>query len=291
MTQSRRLGADGPEVSAVALGGMLLSITGRPPEDQSIAVIHAALDAGITLIDTADAYCIDERDFNHNEKLIAKALRRKRRRALVATKVGCRRPGGAWTVDARPDYLVQAVHRCLDALNAETLDLVQLHAPDSRVPFEESVGALARMREAGKVRLIGLSNVTVSHVERARRVTPIASVQNRWNVMDRLPETNGMLDYCQESGLAFLAYSPFGGTLGAPSLGTFGRVTEEARRRRMSPYRLVLGWMLARCPVAIPIPGARRVESISDSAAAAAMQLGPNDVRAVEAAMRPAAPA
>ncbi len=284
--QTRRLGADGPEVSAIALGGMLLSITGRPPEDQSLAVINAALEAGVTLIDTADAYSVDDRDTSHNEKLIAKALRGRRDRVIVGTKVGCRRPGGAWTVDARPDYLVEAAHRCLESLSVETIDLLQLHAPDVRVPFEESVGALARLRERGKVRYVGLCNVSVDQVERARRVTPIACVQNRWNVNDRRPETEGVLDYCTANGLAFLAYSPFGGTLGAPSLGTHGRIVEEARRRRVSVYRLLLGWMIARCPVAIPIAGARRVESIGDSAAAGGLVVPPADVRVIEAALK-----
>jgi len=284
--QPRRLGPDGPLVSPIALGGMLLSISGRPPEDQGIAVINAALDAGITLIDTADAYSTDERDFNHNEKLIAKAFRRRGERVLVATKCGMRRPGGAWTVDARPSTLKEAVHQSLDALGVDTLDLVQLHAADARVPFADSVGALAELREQGKVRLVGLSNVTVPHVEEARRVVPIATVQNRWNVVDRRPELDGMLDYCTEHQIAFLAYSPFGGTLGAPSLGTFGKLGEEARRRRISVYRLTLAWMLAKSPVVIPIPGARRVESIVDSAAAAMLQLSAADVKAVEAAFR-----
>ena len=284
--QPRRLGPEGPLVSPVALGGMLLSISGRPPEDQGIAVINAALDAGITLIDTADAYSTDERDFNHNEKLVAKAFRRRGERVLVATKCGMRRPGGAWTVDARPSYLKEAVHQSLDALGVDTLDLVQLHAPDARVPFADSVGALAELREQGKVRLVGLSNVTVSHVEEARRIVPIATVQNRWNVVDRRPELDGMLDYCTEHQIAFLAYSPFGGTLGAPSLGTFGKLGEEARRRRISVYRLTLAWMLAKSPVVIPVPGARRVESIVDSAAAATLQLSAADVKAVEAAFR-----
>jgi aryl-alcohol dehydrogenase-like predicted oxidoreductase len=265
---------------------MLLSISGRPPEDQSIAVIHAALDAGITLIDTADAYSVDERDSSHNEKLIAKALRGRRGRALISTKVGCRRPGGAWTVDARPEHLTEAAHKCLDALSTDTLDVLSLHAPDIRVPFEESVGALARLREAGKVRHVGVCNVTVDQIERARRVTPIACVQNRWNVNDRRPETDGVLDYCAANGLTFLAYSPFGGTLGAPSLGTYGRIVEEARRRRVSVYRLLLAWMIARCPVAVPIAGARRVESIEDSAAAGNLVLSPADVKTIESTLK-----
>jgi aryl-alcohol dehydrogenase-like predicted oxidoreductase len=281
----RKLGPEGPLVSAVGLGGMLLSISGRPPEDQAIAVIRSALGAGVTLIDTADCYCLDERDFNHNEKLIAKALGNRRDQVVVITKCACRRPGGAWTVDGRPEYLTEAAHASLRALRVEALELLQLHAPDSRVPFADSLGALGRLREQGKVKQIGLCNVSVAQIEEARRIVPIASVQNRWNIADRSPETSGVVDYCTRHGLAFLPYSPFGGTLGAPALSKHKYLSEEARRRRMSPYRLLVAWMLARSPVVIPIPGARRVESITDNAAAACEQLSDSDVKAVETAM------
>jgi aryl-alcohol dehydrogenase-like predicted oxidoreductase len=283
--QFRRLGPDGPLVSAVGLGTMLLSISARPPEDQAIAVIRAALDAGVTLIDSADCYCLGDRDFHHSEELVVKALQGRRQEVTVATKCGCRRPGGAWTVDGHPEYLTQAVHASLQALRRDTLDLLQLHAPDSRVPYAESVGALARLREAGKIRHVGLCNVTVAHVETARRIVPVACVQNRWNVTDRTPETAGVIEYCTRHGLAFLAYSPFGGTLGAPALSKHRLLGEEARRRRMSPYRLLLAWMLAKSPVVIPIPGARRIESILEDATAAAEHLTEDAIRAVEAAI------
>ena len=162
---TRQLGPEGPTISAIGLGAMLLSISGRPPEDQAIGTIHAALDHGVNFIDTADAYCQGDREFNHNEKLLAKALKGRTEQVTVATKVACRRPGGAWTVDAKPDYLKKAAHDCLAARGVDCLDLLQLHAPDSRVPFADSVGALAELRTAGKVRLVGLSNVTVEHIE------------------------------------------------------------------------------------------------------------------------------
>jgi aryl-alcohol dehydrogenase-like predicted oxidoreductase len=283
--KQRTLGSDGPAVSAIGLGAMLLSISGRPPEDRAIAVIHAALDAGITLIDTADAYCLDESEFNHNERLIAKALAGRAEKPVVATKCGCRRPGGAWTVDARPEYLKEAAHASLRALEVESLDVLQLHAPDSRVPFADSVGALAELREQGKARHIGLSNVTVAQVEAARGIVPIASVQNRYNPEDRSPERDGMLNYCTRHGIAFIPYSPFGGTRGSPTLSMLGRLADEAKRRRISPYRLVLAWMLAKSPMIVPIFGARRPESVSDTARAVEVDLDGDDVRAVEAAM------
>ena len=270
-------------MSAIGLGGMLLSISGRPPEDQAIRVIHAALDAGVSLIDTADAYCIDENDFNHNERLIAKALSGRRESVVVATKCACRRPGGAWTVDARPEYLEEAAHKSLEALEVDCLDVLQLHAPDSRVPFADSVGALSKLREQGKVRWVGLSNVTVRQIEEARKIVPIVSVQNRYNPDDRGVEKDGVLDYCSKHKIAFLPYSPFGGTRGAPLLGTLGKLSDEARKRRVSPYRLVLAWMLAKSPVVIPIPGARRPESIDVCAGAGDVELDASAVKAVEA--------
>jgi aryl-alcohol dehydrogenase-like predicted oxidoreductase len=283
--QYRKLGPNGPLVSAVGLGGMLLSITGRPPEDQAIAVIRAAFGAGVTVIDTADCYCLDDRDFNHNERLIAKARKGRSDHVTVMTKCGCRRPGGAWTVDGHPDYLIRAAHASLEALQVETLDVLQLHAPDTRVPFAETMGALSRLREQGKVQYIGLCNVTVAQIEQARKIVPIVSVQNRWNVADRAPETSGLLDHCTRHGLTFFAYSPFGGTLGAPALSKHKHLGDESRRRRISPYRLLLAWMLAKSPVVVPIPGARRGESITDNAGAAAEELSVDAIKGVEAAI------
>ncbi len=283
--KTRKLGGDGLEVSAIALGGMLLSISGRPPEDQAIATVHAALDAGISFIDTADAYCMDDRDFNHNEALLRKALKGRSEQVIVATKCACRRPGGAWTVDGRPEVLKAAAEASLSALGVDCLSLLQLHAPDARVPFEDSVGALAALVEEGKVARVGLSNVSVEQIVKARSIVPIVSVQNRWNVQDRSVERDGVLDYCEKQGIAFLAYSPFGGTRGAPLISTVGRLPDEARRRKLSVYELVLAWMLAKSPVVVPIVGARRVESISGSASAADVRLGPDDITAIEAAM------
>jgi aryl-alcohol dehydrogenase-like predicted oxidoreductase len=279
----RKLGPDGPTVSAVGFGGMLLSISGRPPEDQAIRTIYEALDAGVTFIDTADSYCLDESDFNHNERLIKKALSGRSESVIVATKCACRRPGGAWTVDARPEYLKEAAHKSLAALEVDCLDVLQLHAPDSRVPFADSVGALADLQREGKVRWVGLSNVNVAQIEEARKIAPIVSVQNRWNPEDRGAEKDGVLDYCTRHKLAFLPYSPFGGTRNAPLLGTLGKLGDEARRRRVTPYRLVLAWMLAKSPMVIPIPGARRTESATDSAGASDVELTPADVKAIEA--------
>jgi aryl-alcohol dehydrogenase-like predicted oxidoreductase len=282
--ETRQLGPDGPVVSAIGLGGMYLSITGRPTEDDAVRTIHTALDAGLTLIDTANVYCLDEHDLGHNERLVARALRERGARGIVvATKGGLRRPGGAWTRDARPDALREACEGSLRALGVDAIDVYQLHAPDPSVPFAASVEAIARLREAGKVRHVGLSNVSAAQIDEARKLVPVASVQNRWNPRHRDPETDGVLASCARNGIAFLPYSPFGGANGARALADVGTLADCARRRGISPHRLVIAWMLAKSPVVIPIPGARRPESVRDSAAAAAVALSAGDIAEIEA--------
>lgn len=281
--KQRQLGPDGPQVSAIGLGGMYMSITGRPDEAQAIRAIHAALDAGVTFLDTADVYCLDDKDIGHNERLIARALAGRREGVTVATKGGIRRPNGSWTRDGSPEHLTEACEKSLIALGVDVIDLYQLHAPDSKVPFLESVGAIARLREAGKVRRVGLSNVDAQEIAEAARIVPIASVQNRWNPGHRHPEEDGVLAACTDAGIAFLPYSPFGGASGAKSLGDMRGLAAEAARRGVSPHRLVLAWMLAKSPVVIPIPGVRRAETAQDSAAAADIELTADDVTAVQA--------
>jgi aryl-alcohol dehydrogenase-like predicted oxidoreductase len=280
--KQRALGASGLNVSAVGLGGMYMSIQGRPSEDDAVRTIHAALDAGVTLIDTADVYCLDHRDIGHNERLIARALREKKASAIVvATKGGLERPGGAWTRNARPEHLRSACEASLAALGVERIGVYQLHAPDPAVPLEESVGELARLRAEGKVAHVGLSNVSVREIERAGGIVPIVSVQNRWSPTHRGPEQDGVLAHCAAKGIALLPYSPFGGAGGARTLGRTGRLAEEAARRGVSPHQLVIAWMLAKSPVVIPIPGARRAESVVDCAKASDLSLSPADVAAI----------
>jgi aryl-alcohol dehydrogenase-like predicted oxidoreductase len=270
-------------VSEVGLGGMYLSLAGRPDEAQAIRTIHAALDVGVTLIDTADVYCLDDSDLGHNERLIAKALSGRAQGVVVATKGGLRRPGGAWVHDARPEQITAACEASLKALGVPVIDLYQLHAPGPHVPLAESVGALARLRERGLVRLVGLSNVTAGDLAVARRVVPIASVQNRWNVHERAPERDGMLAACEVAGIAFLAYSPFGGGNRAPKLAHHPGLAAAARRRDITPHRLLLAWMLARSRVAIPIPGSRQEHNARDSAWATGVDLSVEDVAEIEA--------
>ncbi|MEO8877623.1 MAG: aldo/keto reductase [Polyangiaceae bacterium] len=288
--RTRKLGPDGPNVSAIGLGGMYLSIVsgsgsgsgGRPSEAEALATIAASLAAGVTLIDAADVYCADENDYGHNERLIAKAVGNKPG-ITIATKGGLRRPGGSWTRDAKPAQLRAACEASLKALGRDVIDLYQLHAPDPKTKLVDSIGELSRLREEGKIKAIGLSNVSVDEIKTAETIAAVASVQNRWNPGDRSPEEDGVLAYCTERGIAFLPYSPFGGARGAKSLGEVGHLSEQAKKRDVSVHRLVLAWMLAKSPVVIPIPGGRRIASVEDSARAADLELSAEDVAEIEA--------
>jgi aryl-alcohol dehydrogenase-like predicted oxidoreductase len=271
-------------VSVIGYGGMHLSLTDRPPETDGIRVIHAALDAGMTLIDTADAYCLDALETGHNERLIARALREwpgPREAVLVATKGGIVRGGGRWDRDGRPEHLRAACDASLRALGVPAIGLYQLHAPDPAVPFEESVGALAGLERSGKVRWIGLSNVSVEQIQRAERIVPIASVQNRLNPYFREALTEGVVEYCATRGIVFLAYSPTGGGRLTRKLPDHPTLVDIARRTGASPHAVCLAWVLAQGKSVLAIPSARRVDHARDSASAAELRLSPEDLAAI----------
>ena len=201
-TSSRRL-AD-TDVFPIGLGAMPLALSGRPDEAQGIRVIHAALDAGVNLIDTADAYCTGEDEVGHNERLIAKALKGRRDGVLVATKAGHIRPGGAWEVDGRPEHIRAACEASLKALDTDRIDLYQYHRPDPTVPYAETVGAFKQLQDEGKVRWVGLSNCTVEQLEEALGIVDLVSVQNQLALDFTSPLPKGELAAATERGLAFL---------------------------------------------------------------------------------------
>jgi aryl-alcohol dehydrogenase-like predicted oxidoreductase len=287
MMHRRSLGLDAPPVSAVGYGGMHLSIKDRPPEEQGIRVIHAALDAGVTLIDTADVYCLDDKDIGHNERLVARALRSwpgNRDEIIVATKGGVTRPAGRWETDGRPQHLRNACERSLVALGVERIDLYQLHAPDPRVPLAESVGALAELKQEGKIRWVGLSNVSVLEIQQAEAVVRVTSVQNRLNPFFREALSEGVVGYCEERRMGFLAYSPTGGGRLNHKLPAHPVLQPMAARLGVTPHALVLAWVLARSPAVIVIPSARTVEHTRDSAGAADLTLSEADLSEITAA-------
>jgi aryl-alcohol dehydrogenase-like predicted oxidoreductase len=275
---TRRIGRT--DVGAIGLGAMLLSIAGRPGEAQAVRTVHAALDAGVTLIDTADAYCLGGDEAGHNERLIRKALDAwpgDRDRVLVATKGGHTRPGREWGLDGRPEYLRKACEASLAALGVEVIGLYQFHRPDPKVPFLESVGALAELKAAGKVRMVGLSNVSVDQIRQAREVVEVASVQNEFS--PRFRRSEGELAFCAANRIAFLPWSPLGGIGRGRDLGGRHRAfAEVAEAHGVSPQRVALAWELAKAPVVIPIPGARRPETITDSAAATSLRLSADEL-------------
>lgn len=283
----RTLGNSDLQVSRIGLGGMPLSIAGRPSRSEAIKVVHASLRAGVTLIDTADVYCLDQSELGHNEKLIADALAQLNGSAahvLVATKGGLQRPGGAWVTDAHPRRLRSACEASLKALRLTTLPLYQLHAVDDAVPLEDSVGALAELRRQGKIAHIGLSNVGVGELKRALAVAPIVSVQNRCSVFDRRDFSNGLVGFCEANKIAYLAYSPVGGGRGKGRVADDPTLRAVGGKHGVSPFQVALAWLLSRSPVVIPIPGASQISSAIDSAAADGLKLDEDDRVALDRA-------
>lgn len=268
------------EVGVVGLGAMPLSIENRPDRDRALATLRAAVDAGITLIDTADSYHWHAGETGHNEELVAAAVRG--RDVVIATKGGRGRPGdGSWTVDASPEHLKRACEGSLRRLGVDAIDLYQLHKPDPRVPWADSVGALAELLEAGKIRAAGMSNVDSEQIVEAHEVLGerLAAVQNRYSpaVRDAEPE----LRLCASLGIAFLPWSPLGGlarsSLDGPSAAppdpAFAAFHDIARERGATPQQVGLAWLIGSSPAAIPIPGASRPETARASAAAAELSL------------------
>lgn len=284
-----QLGRTGRRVTRVGLGGMPLSIHGRPDRAQAKAVIRRAVELGVNFIDTADVYCLDDDDIGHNERLIAETLDEMGARddVTVATKGGLVRPEGRWENDARPEHLRRACEHSLRMLGTDRIDLYQLHSPDRRVPFADSVGAVARLYEEGKVAAVGLSNVSLFQVHAALALVPVTSVQNRYNPWDRSAELDGIIRFCDLNSITFLPYSPVGGARRVKLLRESEELREiGARHGGATPEELVLGWILGASPSLAAIPGASREESIESSVRAAALHLDDRTRRELEDVFR-----
>ncbi|WP_228122444.1 aldo/keto reductase [Saccharothrix syringae] len=270
-------------MSAIGLGAMPMSLAGRPARDQAIETIRTAVERGVTLIDTADAYSADDSDFGHNEELIAEALKGVTG-VLVATKGGhTRTPSGGWAVNGRPEYLKAACEGSLRRLGVDAIDLYQFHRPDPEVPTAESVGALAELLDEGKIRLAGVSNFNPAQIREANEVLGgrLASVQNQFSPAFRSSDPE--LELCAELDIAFLPWSPLGGIASAADLGSrFAAFAEVGAAHGVSPQRVCLAWMLAKAPQVVPIPGASRPASITDSAAAAELELSAEELRRLD---------
>ncbi len=273
-------------VGAIGLGGMPMSIEGRPDEARSVSTVHAALDAGVTLVDTADAYHRDAGEVGHNEELIARALRSwggDTSSVVVATKGGHLRPGdGSWTQNGDPSYLKQAAKASAQRLGVDAIGLYQFHRPDPRVPYAESIGALAELLDAGVIERAGISNASVAQIDEANDVLGgrLVSVQNQFSPKFR--SSRAELDHCARLGVAFLPWSPLGGISDAGELGSrHSAFAEVAEAHGVSPQQVALAWELSLAEVVLPIPGASRPASIEDSVRAAELELSDAELEAL----------
>jgi aryl-alcohol dehydrogenase-like predicted oxidoreductase len=265
----------GGELTVRRLGFGAMRITGDgiwgEPDDreEARAVVRRAVELGVNLIDTADAYGPDV-----SEEILAEALHPYADGLVIATKGGLTRSGpGSWSRDARPEHLREACEGSLRRLRLDRIELYQLHAPDPKVPFARSVETMAELRDEGKVRLVGLSNVSVEQLEQALAITPIASVQNRFNLTDRASED--VLDACEERDIGFIPWFPLAtGDLARPG----GALDEIAARHDASPSQIALAWLLARSPAMLPIPGTGSVEHLEENLAAALIELSDDEV-------------
>lgn len=269
---SLELGGD-LRVRRLGLGAMRLTgagIWGEPADPEGAReVLVRAVGLGVNFIDTADSYGPEV-----SERLIGETLHPYPQGLVIATKGGLTRPGPSrWVPNGRPEHLRQACEGSLRRLRLECIDLYQLHRVDPNVPIEETVGALAELRAEGKLRHVGLSNVTIAQLERAQQIVPIASVQNRYNLIDRRDED--MVDHCERHGLAFLPWAPLSaGNLAAPG-GLLGRL---AARHRASAGQIALAWLLRRSPAMLLIPGTSSVEHLEENVAAAAVELSDEEI-------------
>jgi pyridoxine 4-dehydrogenase len=262
----------GGQISVHRLGFGAMRLTGEgiwgPPKDRkgALAVLRRAVELDVNFIDTADSY-----GPHLSEELIAEALYPYPAGVVIATKGGWNRPGpNQWTHDATPKHLREAVEGSLKRLRLDRIDVYQLHIPDPVVSFEASVEALAQLRNEGKIRLVALSNVTQEHIERARRIIPIVSVQNRYSFADR--EWDYVVDYCERNGIAFIPWFP----LGAGKVA--GQVLDRiAQAHRANPTQIALAWLLRRSPIMLPIPGTSSIEHLEQNVAAGSLQLTDED--------------
>jgi aryl-alcohol dehydrogenase-like predicted oxidoreductase len=274
-----QLGTDGPVVNRLGFGAMRLpgpGVWGEPADrDEARRVVRRAVELGVNLIDTADSY-----GPHVSEEIIAEALHPYPDGLVIATKGGLVRPGpGRWERDGRPEHLREACEGSLRRLRLDAIELYQLHAVDPKVPFEESLGALVQLRDEGKIRRIGLSNVSVDELERGLALTEIVTVQNRYNLTDRSSED--VLEACEQRGIGFIPWFP----LATGNLARRGGPLDEiARRHEATPAQVALAWLLARSEVMLPIPGTSSVEHLEENLGAGRLRLDPDEIERIATA-------
>ena len=276
----------GGDVTANRLGFGAMRITGPgvwgdpPDRDRAKQAVRRAVELDVNFIDTADSYGPEV-----SERLIAEALYPYPGELVIATKGGLTRPGpGSWVPDCRPERLSQCVDKSLKRLKLERIDVYQLHTVDKKVPIEESVGALKKAQDAGKIRHVGLSNVTTQEIERAKKVVPIVSIQNRYNITDR--ESADVLSYCEKEKMGFLPWAPVGGSGRGSLTKSDNPLEEEAKRHNVSAVQLGLAWLLQKSPVMLPIPGTSSLQHLEENMAAAKLQLTPEEWKKIDGSLK-----
>src|SRR6266480_164324 len=272
----------GGDLSVNRLGFGAMRITGEgiwgwpPDRENAKKVLRRAVDLGVNLIDTADAYGPET-----SELLIAEALHPYPTGLVIATKGGLTRPGpDSWVPNCRPEYLSQCVDKSLKRLKLERIDVYQLHTVDRKVPIEDSLGALKKAQDAGKIRHVGLSNVTTQEIERAKKVLPIVSIQNRYNIEDR--DSEDVLSYCEKEKMGFLPWAPVGGSGRGSLTKSSNPLDAEAKRHNVSAVQLALAWLLQKSPVMLPIPGTANIAHLEENMAAAKLQLTAEEWKGIE---------
>jgi aryl-alcohol dehydrogenase-like predicted oxidoreductase len=278
----RELGRTGLLLFPVGLGAMPLSMRGRPEEERALSVLYAAFAANMNFIDTANAYCLGGSDIGHNECLIQKALEAagKVRAVVVATKGGVDRRQGK--VDASPAHLRESCINSLRTLKRDTITLYQLHAPDDSIPFADSVGELARLKEEGKIQHVGLCNVNLAQLNAAQAIVRIESVQNACNPANPTDYKNGLLEACVQQGVSYLPHSVIGGKNFSTTIVNHPLFVQLGKKYDTNPYAVVIAWHLSKSDRVIPIPGASRPDSAISSASAWQIELSAADVHQID---------
>jgi aryl-alcohol dehydrogenase-like predicted oxidoreductase len=290
--KTQQLGNTGVNISGLAFGAMLLSLSDRPSEAQAIETLHRAFSLGITLLDTADSYCLDESEKHHNERLICKALQQydgDTSQIITVSKGGLMRPKGDWVVNGKPDYLRQTIQESFQALGGKKpIDLWLYHSPDPNYSIKESLTPAKEAVTQGLIRFVGVSNFSVNQIKQAREVVEIVAVENQYNLWHRNPEFDGVLEYCEQEKLTFFAWSPLGGIGGKRRTSDLNKLTflnELAVTKGVSLYCILLAWLQAKSPSIVPIIGARKAASIEDSARSLTVQLSADEIRKIDSSV------
>jgi aryl-alcohol dehydrogenase-like predicted oxidoreductase len=284
MDNVRRLDNTNIEVCPIGLGAMPLSLEGRPNPEQAYAVIEAFIQKGGDFIDTANVYCANSAEIGHNEILISNVLSKlkPKNNIVIATKGGIKRSKDDWIANGKPEFLRQSCEQSLKDLKTDSIFLYQLHAPDPEVPLTDSIGELLKLKSEGKIQHIGLSNVDIEQIQLALSITSIMSVQNRCSLFNRKSFSNGVIEFCENNSISFIAHSPVGGHFEHKKITNHILLKNLSKKYNASTYQIMISWLLHKSPSILTIPGASKVSSITNSLQAIDIVLDKEDMQLLE---------